>query len=267
MSGGGGLVMLNWLYNVADQQRSIATVSVNSNAILNGLTKEKNVNFDLEKFNWLFSTEDGENNAFVLWANTKRGLVSIEQMLETNDFIIGNQDTGENNFQIKILQDILKVKSRIVFGYKNPNQALLNNEIDARLGTLIGVKVLNPSWLDKNNTEFVGLIQIGRKTRHRSIQHVPNIYEFVSDDFHRTILSFYDKQVKLARVFVAPPKMEKETVLMFVNAAKQLEKDKQYLEEAEKLRIGIDFIDYEQVNSLIKDIINVDRKILEYIKN
>ena len=266
MPGAGGIVSSNWLYNVADPENTIGTLNVNGNAVLNALNGDKNVKFELDKFQWLFSTEDGANNVFVLWANTKRGLTRVEQLFEENNtYVIGNQDTGENAMQLFFFRKALSVKSNIVFGYKNIIQALQINEIDARVGTLISAKTNFPQWLTPGN-EIQPILQIGSSKRHKDLPNVPLINEYVTDKEHLEVLNFYEKQVRLARLYLAPPKMSKERVKQFTDAAVRVEQDLEYQAETDRLNIDAKFIHHEETKALMKQIINVDKKVLETIK-
>jgi tripartite-type tricarboxylate transporter receptor subunit TctC len=266
MPGAGGIVSSNWLYNVADPENTIGTLNVNGNAVLNALNGDKNVKFELDKFQWLFSTEDGANNVFVLWANTKRGLTRVEQLFEENNtYVIGNQDTGENAMQLFFFRKALPVKSNIVFGYKNIIQALLINEIDARVGTLISAKTNFPQWLTPGH-EIQPILQIGSSKRHKDLPNVPLINDYVTDKEHLEVLSFYEKQVRLARLYLAPPKMSKERVKQFTDAAVLIEQDPEYQFEADKLSIDAKFIHHEETKDIMRQIINVDRKVLNTIK-
>ena len=265
MQGAGGIVSSNWLYNVADPENTIGTMNVNGNSVLNALNGDKNVKFELDKFQWLFSTEDGANNVFVLWANTKRGLTKIEQMFEENNiYVIGNQDTGENAMQRFFFRKALPVKSNIVFGYKNVIQALMINEIDARVGTLISAKTNNPQWLTPGH-EIQPILQIGSSKRHKDLPNVPLINEYVTDKEQLGVLNFYEKQVKLARLYMAPPKMSKERVKQFTDAAVRVEQDSEYQAEADRLSIDAKFVQHEETKAIMKEIINVDRKLLSII--
>jgi tripartite-type tricarboxylate transporter receptor subunit TctC len=265
MPGAGGIIALNWFNNIADQNNTLATISVNSNAILNGILKtDANVKYDISKFHFLFSNEDGENGAQVLWSNSGRGLKSIDQMLVENTFVIGSQTSGEINFQELMLKDILGVKSKYIVGYSNVVQAFLINEIDARVATLNSAKIGFPAWLQPNNQ--IGPILVLRKTRHPELQNVPAIQEYVKNEFHLQVLDFYYKMSKLSRVFIAPPGMNSENVEMFLRAAVELEKDKEFLQDAAKLNLFVDFIHKQEIDDLVKSLVNTDDKILKYIQ-
>jgi tripartite-type tricarboxylate transporter receptor subunit TctC len=263
MQGAGGLVMTNWVYNVADQENTIALLNANNDVIINGLLGDENSKYDLKKINWLFSSEDGEQNVFVLWANTKRGLTKVDLMLSQNDFVVGNQ--GPNNIQTYFLTDIVKSKSRIINGYKDVRQALIVNEIDARFGTLSSTKVNFPDWL-KEGYEIQPILQVGSKSRHPELSKVPNVREYASNPKHLAVLDFYEKQVRLARMFFSGPGMSRPRVKQFIDAGIALEKDQEYLADAKKLEMEGDFIQHNEVKLILDEMMKTSKETLTIIK-
>jgi len=263
MQGAGGLVMTNWIYNVADQENTIALLNANNDVIINGLLGNENSKYDLKKINWLFSSEDGEQNVFVLWANTKRGLTKVDLMLSQNDFVVGNQ--GPNNIQTYFLTDILKSKSRIINGYKDVRQALIVNEIDARFGTISSVRVNFPEWL-KEGYHIQPILQVGSKNRHPELPNVPNVREYASNPTHLAVLDYYEKQVRLARLFFSGPGMSKPRVKQFIDAGIALEKDQEYLADAKKLEMEGDFIQHNEVKLILDEMLKTSKETLTIIK-
>jgi tripartite-type tricarboxylate transporter receptor subunit TctC len=259
MQGGGGLIAANWLYNVADQQSNISILTVNNDVIIKGLIKDENAKYDLTKFKWLFSAEDGSDNVFVLWANSKRGLKSIQDMRQENIFVVGNQ--GPNNIQSYILQEIVGVKSKIVFGYKDIIRALQINEIDARFGTLMNTKARFPSWLTGED-EIRPILQVGSFNRHPLLNSVPNGREFSRTRDHKIILDYYEKTVRLSRLVFAPPNMSESRIQEILKASYSLETDKEFIEDAKKVEMDVDFIRFEETNSIMKDILSTDVQLL-----
>jgi tripartite-type tricarboxylate transporter receptor subunit TctC len=263
MQGAGGLVMTNWLYNIADQENTIALLNANNDVFINGLLGDENSKYDLNKFNWLFSAEDGENNVFVLWANNKKGLTKVDLMLKSNDFVVGNQ--GSNNILTYFLTDVMQSKSRIIHGYKDVRQALIINEIDARFGTLSSVKTNFPDWLKEGN-EIQPILQVGSKKRHPELPKIPNVREYAKSQEHLAVLDFYERQVRLARLIFAGPRMSKERVQQFIVAGEKLAKDPEYLAEAKKLEMDGDFMQHKETVQVISEVMNTSKEVLNIVK-
>jgi tripartite-type tricarboxylate transporter receptor subunit TctC len=266
MQGAGGLVLNNWLYNKADQQNTIGTVSVNGNSFVTALSgKNPQVLYDLNKFNYLFATNDGDNSVFVIWAHNKKGLTNIQQMREKgNPFVFGNQDTSENNIVNFMLTKVLKIESKIVYGYKNIHQAILSNEIDARFGTLQNTVMLYPEWLKKGH-EIQAIAQVGASKRSPIIPDVPLFDEFVTDNEHKKVLELFREMTQITRPYFAGPGMTPKRVKEFAEAGRKISADPEYIEEMIKMGGSSSFVQHEEMNQLMKMIINTDKSTLDLI--
>jgi tripartite-type tricarboxylate transporter receptor subunit TctC len=266
MQGAGGLVLNNWLYNKADQQNTIATVSVNGNSFVTALSgKNPQVKYDLNNFKYLFATNDGDNGVFVIWAHNRKGLTNIQQMREkSNPFIFGNQDTSENNLVNYMLTKILKIESKMVYGYKNIHQAILSNEIDARFGTLQNTVMLYPEWLKKGH-EIQAIAQVGALKRSPVIPEVPLFDEFVTDNEHKKVLELFRELNQLTRPYFGGPGMTPERVKQFAEAGKKIANDPEYDEEMIKIGGSNSFVEYEEMNQIMKMINNTDKSVIDLI--
>ena len=265
MQGGGGLIMSNWLYNVADQQNTIGILTVNNNTIIHGILKEENVRYDIRKFKWLLSLEDGDENVFVLWANRTRGLDNITLLLKPdNIFVIGN--SGSNNIQTHFLSNIIGVKSKIIFGYKDIIKALETNEIDARFGTLMSAKSRYPQWLTGQDI-IVPILQMGAPHRHPSIGNVPNIREFIINEDDLKLITFYEKLIKLSRIVVSPPSMKNDRVELIINALMKMREDKDFISDSVKLNLDSNFINHAETNLLMNEILSTDLSVVKMFIN
>ena len=265
MQGGNGLIMSNWLYNVADQQNTIGILTANNNTIIHGILKEENVRYDIRKFKWLLSLEDGDENVFVLWANRTRGLDNITLLLKPdNIFVIGNP--GSNNIQTHFLSNIIGVKSKIIFGYKDIIKALEANEIDARFGSLMSAKSRYPQWLTGQDI-IVPILQMGAPHRHPSIGNVPNIREFIKNEDDLKLITFYEKLIKLSRIVVSPPSMKTDRVELIINALMKMREDKDFISDSVKLNLDSNFINHAETNLLMNEILNTNLSVVRRFIN
>jgi len=267
MQGAGGIVVNNWLYNIADQQNTIVTTSWNGNSILHGLNGNPQVKYDVSKFQYLFATNDGPDGVFAVWGSNRRGLTKIEQMREKgNPFVFGDQGTSENNIVNFMMTKVLKLESKIVYGYKSTHKAILDGEIDARFGTLQGTVMLNPHWLELGN-EVQAIAQVGTKTRNRKIPNAPLFNEFVTDPDHLKVLDMFDDMMDVTRPYYAGPNMKPERAKQFIEAARKIPTDPEWIAEMSKLDgSSVEFVQHEDTIKIMNKIISTDKKILDLIK-
>ncbi len=265
MPGAGGMIVANWLYNVADPNNTIGSFTVLNNTLLNALTKNEKAQFEIGKFHWLFSTADGADSAYVLWANRTRGLEKVQQLLERNDFVIGSQSAGDVSIQGILLQDVLKVKARFVAGYKDILQAIQSNEIDAYVGSLQSAKTTHREYLTQGNV-IHPILQLGRTTRHPDLPTVPTLNELVKGDEFKGILEFFNRQSRLARIYVAPPKADPKMVRKYIEAAHKVEMDPEYQADMRRLNLETKFIHSEELKAIVEGLVSTPSTVLDQIK-
>jgi len=267
MQGAGGIVVNNWLYNIADQQNTIVTTSWNGNSILHGLNGNPQVRYDVNKFQYLFASNDGPDGVFAIWASNYRGLTNIQQMREKgNPFVFGDQGTSENNIVNFMMTKVLKMESKIVYGYKSTHKALFDREIDARFGTLQGTISLNPDWL-KPGHEIQAIAQVGTKTRNARIPNAPLFNEFVTDPDHLKVLDLFDDMMDVTRPYYAGPNMKPERAKQFIDAVRKIPSDPEWVAEMKKLDgSSVEFVQHEDTTKIMHKILTTDRKILDLIK-
>jgi len=268
MQGAGGIVVNNWLYNVADQQNTIVSTSWNGNSILHGLTGNPQVKYDVSKFKYLFATNDGENGVFAIWGSNRNGLTNIQQMREKgNPFVFGDQGTSENNIVNFMMTKVLRMESKIVYGYKSTHKAILGGEIDARFGTLLGTVIQYPEWL-KPGHEIQAIAQVGTKKRNPLIPNAPLFDEFVTNPDHQKVLDLFDEMMEINRPYYGGPGMKPERIKQFADAAKKIPNDPEWIEDMKKLEGGssVQFMQHEDMIKIMNSIISTDKKILDLIK-
>lgn len=267
MPGGGGLIVANWLYNVADPETTIGSFTVLNNTLLNALTGNEKVKFDPLKFHWLFSSADGADNAIILWANDRRGLKNITQLMHDNEFIIGSQSAGDVSIQQIILKDVMRIKSKFVVGYKDIVQAITNNEIDAYIGTLQSAKTTRPEWLT-GKSEIHPILQLGRTTKHPDLPNVPLLLpSMLADKKMAGVLDFFNKQVRLARIMVAPPAASPETVKRYIDVAHKIEMDPEYQADVKRLNLETRFIHSMELEVIVRQLTQTPADVLDTIKS
>jgi uncharacterized protein YciI len=164
------------------------------------------------------------------------------------------------------LDEIIGSKSKIIYGYKDVRTALLINEIDARFGTLSATKINFPEWLTKGY-EIQPILQLGSRNRHKDLPDVPNAYEFAKTQQHKELLNFYGNQIKLSRLMFSGPGMSKKRVKELHEVGKKLAIDKDYLEDAKKLQMQGDFVQNDEVENVIKEMLATPKEVAKVLKS
>lgn len=80
---------------------------------------------------------------------------------------------------------------------------------------------------------------------------VPHIWDFVKDEEHRKIVELVIGQQVFQRSYIAPPEIPAEPLSILRTAFDATMKDKQYLADAEKMKIDIEPLPGAQVQEIV----------------
>ena len=110
------------------------------------------------------------------------------------------------------------------------------------------------------------LIQTGLR-KDRDLPNVPLFLDLVKGDPAREpIAKFMSQAVAIARPVAAPPGVPADRVEILRRAFDATMKDPAFLAEAEKLHAEIDPLTGEQVQDIVRNVLNTPKPVLEQIK-
>ena len=105
-------------------------------------------------------------------------------------------------------------------------------------------------WLDQGKIKV--LVQLST-AKHPDLPDVPLIMDFAKTPEQKQILRLVFTRQAMGRPFVAPPGVPKERVAVLRDAFMATLKDKQFLADAEKMKLEINPISGQQVQELIEE--------------
>jgi tripartite-type tricarboxylate transporter receptor subunit TctC len=251
----------NYLYNVAPKDGTVIGTFYRNIPFL-GALGGTNVNYDARKFTWIGSTADGRHDAYMLWSN-KPGPI---ERYRTEELIIGSENITTANPAV-LVRDITKIKVKEVTGYNNSAAARLavdRNEVDAVIYGLIGIRSGKSEWI-KPDSKVFPLIQFGNgRVRHKDYPTVPALEEYADN---KTILSVYESQNILIRPFVAPPGISPARASELREAFNKAVTDPEFLEEATKVKIDVNPIDWKESESIVDATYKAPESALNYLRD
>jgi hypothetical protein len=132
MGGAGSLIAANYVYNVANQDGT--TLLVPLSIYLNQIVEDKEVKFDVRKFNWIGSQAKEQN---LLYMRADSPYKSIDQVMKSNDPPkCGATGVGSSGYIIpKMMNEVLGLKLQLVTGYQGGKEidlAVERGEIHCR---------------------------------------------------------------------------------------------------------------------------------------
>lgn len=270
MPGGGSMVAANYLYGVAKSD-GLTVGMFQTYMYLQQLTVQREVKFDLRKFNWIGSQEKG---TMMLYVRADSPYKSIEDIMKAKEppKCGASGTTDQSNLMAKLLEETIGAKFQVVLGYPGGSEvdlAMERGEVICRT-TRITVHLSREPFLTWDKKGFDRhLLQAG-KERDPRIGDVPTLYELM-DKYKTPQVSRRVAQVILAgeelgRPMVVPPGTPPDRVKLLREAYARAIKDPDLISEVKKSRIEIDPSTGEEVEGLVNEMMNQPPEVIERLK-
>ena len=109
------------------------------------------------------------------------------------------------------------------------------------------------------------LLQIGEK-RDKALPDIPLMTELGKTEEQRQVLKLISSPIGLGRPFLAPPDTDKERLALLRDVYQKTLRDKQFLADAEKIKLDIDPVSAEEITRIVNETINAPKDIVEKAK-
>ncbi len=261
MPGGGGLVMTNYVANVAPKdglhigapQRGIAFEPLLGDA--------SNSKFDPLKLGWLGSTNADTSVA----VSTKRSGVTKWEDLKTKELVVAGTGVGTESVTVPyILRNILGFKYRVIAGYpggSEMNLAMQRGEVDGR-GTFswTSLKPYLKEWVESG--DVIILYQQGLR-KHPDIPNVPLVLDLAQNDEQKKVLKLQFTAFELGRPLFVAEGIPADRLAALRKAFDQTMKDKDLLAEAETQKLEVNPTTGEEMQKLLTEVYATPKAIIE----
>ena len=251
MEGAGSLRLANYLYRVAPQDGT-ALGTIGRGIAFDPLLIGQGDAFDAPKFNWIGSAN---NEVAVCVAMKNSGITKFEDLF-TKELTVGGTGASSDTDQFpRVLNGVLGTHFKIVQGYPGGNDVVLameRGELQGRCGwSWSSVLSTRKSWLE--DKRMIVLVQLSL-TKHPDLPDVPLVMDFAKTDQQRQILKMIFARNVMGRPYLAPPNLPADRVAALRKAFMDTMKDKDFLAEADKMRLEINPVSGEDVEKLVKDV-------------
>ncbi len=271
MPGAGSLRATNWLYSVAPRDGTVFGIIARDMPLLAILGTNPAATFDPRKFTWLGSASDFSRDAYLLMVRADAPAHSIEEARRPGGppLVLGGTAVGAAGSDVPIvLRDTLGINVRLVEGYPDSGAIFLavdRGEIGGRTVDLSSMKSFRPGWMTPNGG-MRALVQFARATRHPDFPDVPTARELARNDAARALIAFAEESYKISRPFAAPPDVPADRAKALQDAFMAVHQDKEYLDEAARLRMEVSPIDSRAVLDTIDRIAAAPPSVLDYMR-
>ena len=246
MTGATGLVMANFLYNVAPQDGTYVGL------IQNGLPTSQavgvdGVKFDATRFQWIGSIAP-TTETMVAWKTT--GVTTIEQARQT-EVIVGAVGSSGITLSFPVmLNDLVGTRFRMVLGYTGSGAldlAMERGEVSGRAGSWSSMKASKPNWVA--NKDLNVLVYSGPQPK--DLPGVPGVKDFIRDSADREVLDVVTVGDTLGHPFAVASGVPAERVAALREAFAQMLNDADFRKEAAANNLEIDPVSAEVLSGAV----------------
>jgi tripartite-type tricarboxylate transporter receptor subunit TctC len=270
MPGASSVTAANYVWGVAKPD-GLTLLAPHNNVYLGQLSGQKEVQFDLPKFQWIGSLE---NDDMMLFGRADAPFKSMGDIVRAKEAPkCGSTGVGSSDYVMsKILEETIGAKINHVTGYPGSSEiaiALERGEVVC-MGLTISTYFGREPFLGWLKTKFVRfLAQSGRKRQPR-IEEAPTIYELMDEyktsPTKRRVAEAMLQGGEWARPLMAPPATPADRVAILRAAYEKAAKDPEFIAEAKKLRIDVAPMRGEQLQAMAKEVMTQPPEVVEQIK-
>jgi tripartite-type tricarboxylate transporter receptor subunit TctC len=251
--GAGGLVAANRLYRgverdgavLAKLERAVPQLAIQGN---------RNANFDPTKFTWLGSLSSYANDAYMMLVNAAHPAKAVADLHRPDISVaLGGDNTASSNLIFALIaREVLGLNVKLVRGYTGAAPmfyAMQAGELDGQMVGLSSVKTGQRDLWERH--AFRPLLQFGRTTRLKELADLPTGRELTHDANALALIEFAELPFFMALPFAAPPDIPADRAAALQAAFMAMCRDKDFLEEAEKIGFDVSPIDAAEVQRLL----------------
>ena len=237
MPGGGGLVMTNFVANVAPKDGLHIGAPQRGVPFEPLLGDASHAKFDTLKLQWIGSANSDTSVAVA----TKRSGIKSWQDLKTREIVVAGTGIGTESVTVPyILRNLFGLKFRVIAGYpggSEMNLAMERGEADGR-GTFSWTSI-RPQRKDLiDNGNLVILFQMGLR-KHPELPDVPLVTDLAKSEEEKKVLELQFTAFELGRPYFVAEGVAAERVTALRRAFDKAMADKDLIAESEKQSLEV----------------------------
>ena len=236
MPGGGGRKAANYIFSTA-RPDGLTIGHISSGIVTSAVLGETGVQYDIDKFQWLGSTDSAFHYAF--FTRKELGLNTMEKLQAHPGLRIGATSVGHTTYTYgRTFAWLLGLKDpRFVLGYSSieVDVAMGRGELDARSNNTAEVIRRNPDAVKKGLYDFTAILKIPREDKEPDFDHLPEIDGFVKTERERRFLGLTRATRLVGTPYLLSPGTPKEQVQILREAMKKTFQDPEFHKEFKKL--------------------------------
>jgi tripartite-type tricarboxylate transporter receptor subunit TctC len=231
MQGAGGIILGNYLYNVARPDGLTLGMPGRTGFALAPIISAADTKYDLKRFTWIGSSASSN---FVLFMRRAANIRTFDDLRNAKRPIIiaGSGSTTANSVMPEVLARYEKLPIRVVRGYPGINDAILAVERGEADGVLCQKASLRPDLIASGGV--VPVFQVMDFERG-----VPLLENLVADPKEKALLDLLSAPQRLGLPLIAPPGLPDNLTRVLRQSYLKMVASKEYQDEAIKRGLDI----------------------------
>jgi len=263
MPGAGGMVGINYLYNVAPKDGTSLGVVSQTVAIGQLLQNAPGIKYDVLHATWIGRIN---SNVEVLYTLSSSKLRSIQEAKQRQVVLAGTGPTSSSVIMPRIMNNLIHTHFKVVTGYQGPASAQLaleRGEIEGTAKPWSAIKVESAEAL--RNKTLIPILQYSQE-RHPELSDVPCIVDLAETPEQRQIFSLFASGGSLGTSVLAPPNLAPGVTEVLRKAFMDTMNDPALREEIKKAKIDIDPLPGDALQKLAGEIFATPAAVVERAK-
>jgi tripartite-type tricarboxylate transporter receptor subunit TctC len=236
MPGAGGIVATRFTAKSAPHD-GLTIAGVQNNTPFEPLFGTKQADYDATEMTWL-GTPSVETGLLIAWHSSKIKTLDDARRIEMSAGASGANSAP--SFYARLLNEVLGLKIKVINGYPGQNEAYIameRGELDSYGVTFwSSLTSTKPTWIRDKLIRI--LVQYGPE-KEAELPDVPYGPDLVSNADDKALFEAAYAPLTAGRPFVAPPGLPPERAAALRAAMLATFKDRDFLAEANKLRLVI----------------------------
>ena len=266
MPGGGQLVGALYMYKRAKPDG--LTIGVwNGVHVLKQALGDRSVRLEGDKFGWIGAPVKGMPSCGVMGFT---GLKTLKDVINSRKPLkMGSVGGGTTDDLPKILNLTLGTKFDVIAGFGGTSLIRLSmqkGELDGACFSWESMRVTARHMLDaKGDDKFIPFLTHGN-SQDPEVKDLPRITEVIKGKGNEAILKAWLPQYNFQRPLSLPPGTPKDRINLLRKAYKATIKDPQFLADAKKSKLVINYVSGEEIDKYVAQILGVSPEAKEKLQ-
>lgn len=258
--GAGSLKLTNAIYNTAPRDGTVIG-AIGREHVLSPLFGLAGVQFDATKMNWIGNL-DSAASLCVAWHTSP---VRTMEDLRTRELTVGGTGPGSATVVMPtVLKQTLGYNFKVVAGYPGGTDitlAMERGEVAGRCAwSYASLKSTQSSYISERK---IHILSVSTLKRLPDLPDVPTVIELAKAEADRQLLELVLTSQLMARPIIAPPEIPADRLAALRDAFSAAVRDKEFLAEADRLKLELAPMDAEEITDVVKRIYATPKPVVQ----